>query len=164
VEFAKSSVDAPLGGGQGDPQDPRDLRHAQIGSEAEGESFSLVIAEDRQGVLELVAPFDRLERVTGLVRPGTRLGRDALERPLLDSSPAGAVAQAVEGDGVEPRLLGRPTRPESGSGAQDLLEGVGQEILAQLRVAGTVREEPEQRLGVLLVEPLESRRSFVLRA
>ena len=157
MELSQPPVHAALGRGQRDAQDPGDLGDGQVGAETEGERLALVVAQGSQGVLELVAPLERLERVAGLARPGTRLDGDPLEGPRLDLAAAGPVAQAVEGDRVEPGLLPRPRRPGSrpGTGPEDLLERVGQEILAQRRVAGPVGEEPEQRLRVLVVEPLE---------
>ncbi|MEA2370658.1 MAG: hypothetical protein QOH12_1052 [Solirubrobacteraceae bacterium] len=157
MELSQSSVDPALGGAQGDAEDPRDLRDGEVGPEAERQSLPLVLSQPRQGVLDLVSPVDRLDLVIGCARPGPRLGRHSLERPLLDLPAAGAVAQTVEGNRVEPGLLGRADRPRPGSRSrpQDLLESVREEILAQCRIAGPVREEPEQRLRVLLVQPLE---------
>jgi hypothetical protein len=65
------------------------------------------------------------------------------------------IAQAVQRDRVEPRLLARPSRVEAAIRAQDALERVAQQVLGERRVARAVDEEREQRTRVCGVESLE---------
>ena len=84
-----------------------------------------------------------------------RLVRDPFERPRLGAAAAGAVAHEVERDRIQPRLLARLALVEAVARPQGTLEGVGQEVLGERRVAGAIGEKSEEWLSVLLVEPLE---------
>jgi hypothetical protein len=79
------------------------------------------------------------------------LGQD----PLLRGAPAGVVAQEVDGDRVQPRLLRAAPAVEEPPAPQRPLEGVGHEVLGHGAVARPHDEEREQRLGVLGEEAIE---------
>jgi hypothetical protein len=67
------------------------------------------------------------------------------------------IAQQVERDRVQPRLLRAAAAVEPAPLPQRPLERVGQQVLGQRAVSGAVDEEAEQPLGLALVEPLEIR-------
>jgi hypothetical protein len=79
----------------------------------------------------------------------------SLECPLLGGAPTPVVAKAVQRDRVEPRFLGGLAAVEAPSGSQRAFEGVGEDVLRQRSIPGAVHEEGEQRLSVLMEEPLE---------
>jgi hypothetical protein len=91
---------------------------------------------------------------------GERVGRlggpvRALQRPPLRGRPAHMVAQEVQRDGVQPRLLRAAAAVVADPGAQRPLERVRQQVLGQRAIARPVGQEGEQALGLGGVEPLE---------
>src|SRR5205085_5177483 len=69
------------------------------------------------------------------------------------------IANEIERDGVEPRLLTGPTTIERTAGRQDTLEGVGEKVLRQRLVAGAACEKAEEWRRMLAVQPFEIRDS-----
>src|SRR4051794_5852680 len=152
-EFAQGAVDAALDGGQGLPEDLGDLGHGEVGAEAQGDRLALLGSERGQRPLDLVAVLDAAER--RVLRRAAARAAGALERARLGGCAAGVVAQQVERDRVQPRLLRPALAVVLGPAAQRTFERVGQQVLGQRAVAGAVGEEREQARSLGVVEPLE---------
>jgi hypothetical protein len=151
-QLPERPVDPRLDGRQRLADELRDLRHRQVGAEAEGDDEPLVGREDLETPAENVTVVDLVAaRVVRLVarRQASR------ERPLLGRAPPGVVTQAVQRDRVEPRLLAPSPRIEQALCREDALERIAEQILRQRVVTGAVVEKREQRPGVGRVESLE---------
>jgi hypothetical protein len=102
-------------------------------------------------VPDLVAVFEGGQLVGGV----SWLVGHPFQGARLRPAPAGVVAHEVECDRIQPGLLARLAPVEPVSRPHGALEGVREQVLGEGRVARPVGQEPEEWLGVLLVEPLE---------
>src|SRR5215208_967427 len=151
AQLAQRAVDAAFDPREGLLEQLGDLRDGEVGAETQRDRLALLVAQSSQRALDLVAVLDGRE----FVGRAAVLVRYPVERPRLGLAAAGAVAQEVQRDRVQPGLLAGLAAVEALPGAQGALEGVRKEILRKRRISRSIGEKAEERLGVFLVKALE---------
>src|SRR3954464_15309445 len=130
AHFLECPIEAALDGGELLSGDFRDLREGQIPAEAQGDGVPLLRGGALGGGNDHLTVLRGVEVAPRRPRRG-RSGRGGpLQSPLLRALAADVVAQEVQRDGVEPRLLAALAGIEAAPGLEHPLEGVGEQILS----------------------------------
>src|SRR3954447_7010184 len=152
THLAQRAIDASLDRCQLFFRQSGDLRNGEIGAESQSNRLAFLLAERLERAPNRVAGLHHL-----LARIGSHLSFQpvSLQGTALHISAARVIPKAIQGDRIEPVLLAAATALEAAPRSECSLERLGNQVLRQGPIAGSIRQKTKEVLGVELVELLE---------